>query len=187
MRREAGFTLLEMLVALVVFGLVMAGLAQSFRFGLAAWSEGPARTAQPENLAALDAALTQMIMQTVPNSFTGEPNQLSFTTRLPAGAGLQDALADAAIMPGTDGTLILRYRLHPPGILLGAPPVPKVEVLAQGVSGFSVSYLTPGQAGAGWTHKVKSGKPVLLVRIHLDFVDGRNWPDLVAAPVNPGS
>jgi general secretion pathway protein J len=43
--RDAGYTLLEMLVALVVFGLVMAGIAQSFRFGLTAWSAAPRITA----------------------------------------------------------------------------------------------------------------------------------------------
>ncbi len=37
---EAGFTLLEMLVALVVFGLVMAGIAQAFRYGFTAISAG---------------------------------------------------------------------------------------------------------------------------------------------------
>ena len=57
MRRDSGFTLLEMLVALVVFGLVMAGLTQSFRFGLSVWSAGPRRIAGPEDMAALDAAL----------------------------------------------------------------------------------------------------------------------------------
>ena len=35
--RDAGFTLLEVLVSLVVTGLILAGLAQGFRFGVAAW------------------------------------------------------------------------------------------------------------------------------------------------------
>ena len=36
MRRQSGFTLLEMMVALVVFGLLMAGVAQTMRYGLTA-------------------------------------------------------------------------------------------------------------------------------------------------------
>ncbi|WP_457836108.1 PulJ/GspJ family protein, partial [Staphylococcus aureus] len=34
---ERGFTLLEILVALVVLGFLLAGLAQGTRFGLQAW------------------------------------------------------------------------------------------------------------------------------------------------------
>jgi prepilin-type N-terminal cleavage/methylation domain-containing protein len=34
---NAGFTLLETLVSLVVVGLILSGLAQGFRFGIAAW------------------------------------------------------------------------------------------------------------------------------------------------------
>ncbi len=72
--RDAGYTLLEMLGALVVFGLVMAGIAQSFRFGLTAWTAGTRTITKPENMAALDAALTRLINQALPGSLTGLPN-----------------------------------------------------------------------------------------------------------------
>ena len=61
-QRDAGFTLLEMLVALVVFGLVMAGLAQTFRFGLTAWSATERRAMGPENLAAMDTAVADGVI-----------------------------------------------------------------------------------------------------------------------------
>jgi general secretion pathway protein J len=176
-----------MLVALVVFGLVMAGLAQTFRFGLVAWSAGPARTVGPENLAALDAALTRMVAQTLPGTMTGRADRLAFTTRLPAGAGLQGGLADAAIMAAPDGTLILRYRPHPPGIPLAPPTAPGIEVLAPSVAGFSVSYLVPhGRGPAVWSHAWKGAGLPFLIRFHIDFADRRDWPDLVVAPVDAG-
>jgi general secretion pathway protein J len=181
-RGDAGFTLLEMLVALVVFGLVMDGIAQTFRFGLTAWSTGPARTAAPENLAALDGALTRMIGQAMPGSMTGLPNQLSFTTPLPAGAGLPGALADTAMMTA-DGRLILRYVPHPAGIPLGPPPVPKIEILANGVTMLQASYLKPHVGAPAWSGKWKGNGMPLLVRIHLQFANGRDWPDLIVAPV----
>jgi general secretion pathway protein J len=186
-RRQAGFTLLEMMVALVVFGLVMAGIAQTFKFGLLAWRQGPVRTAEPENLAALDAALTRMISQTLPGSMSGGADELAFTTTLPPGAGLQGKLADAAILT-QNGTLILRYRPHPAGIPLNPPPAPLIETLAEGVTGFDAAYLARQATGAPvWTQKWKAGSLPLLVRLHIDLADGRNWPDLIVAPVSGGN
>ncbi len=186
-RGDAGFTLLEMLVALVVFGLVMEGIAQTFKFGLIAWRQGPVRTVEPENLAALDAALERIIAQTLPGTMAGRADQLAFTTTLPPGARLQGALADAAIMATPDGTLILRYRLHPAGIPLQPLPPPRIETLAQGVTGLQAAYLT-SKAGTPpvWTAKWQGNGLPLLVRLHIGLADGRDWPDLIIAPVEAG-
>ncbi len=182
--RDAGYTLLEMLVALVVFGLVMAGIAQSFRFGLTAWSAGPRTITQPENMAALDAALTRMIAQALPGSMTGLADGMAFTTSLPPGAGLH-GLADVAILLAPDGTLILRYGPHPAGIILTPLPPARTEPLAQGITRLSITYLTPQPGGPAWSGSW-SGKQELplLIRIHIDFANGHTWPDLVAAPVD---
>ncbi len=187
-RREAGFTLLEMLVALVVFGLVMDGIAQTFKFGLAAWRQGPARTAEPEDLAALDQALRRIIGQALPGSMTGYADQLAFATTLPPGAGIQGALADAAILAPGDGSLILRYRPHPAGIPLAPAPAPKIELLAPGVTAFRAAYLVPGTAGKPvWKTKWKGNGLPLLIRLHIELADGRDWPDLIVAPAATGN
>ena len=186
-RRDAGFTLLEMLVALVVFGLVMAGLAQTFRFGLTAFSSTTRRSIGPETLAAMDAALTRMIAQARSGSMLGSPDRLAFTTTLPAGAGLGGGLADVAISVTPDGTMLMRYRAHPPGIPLIAPRPPGIEILAHGVGTLKASYLTPQPGGApAWSGLWPGGGLPLLVRIHIDLTNGQTWPDLIAAPVDPG-
>lgn len=182
--REAGFTLLEMMVALVVFGFVMAGLAQSFKFGLTAWSATDRRIAGPERLAAMDSALRRMIEQAEPGSIAGGHGFLTVTTALPEGAGLSGGLADVALQRDADGTLFLRYAAHPPGLPLTRPPAPQVEQLATGVSALQVSYLVQatGQPPV-WSDRLLGGGGALLVRIHLTFADGREWPDLVVAPM----
>ena len=186
-QRDAGYTLLEMLVALVVFGLVMAGIAQSYRFGLTAWSATGHNATGPENLAALDAALSRMIADAQPGSMAGQANGLAFTTRLPPGAGV-NGLADAAIMLAPDGTLTLRYTPHPPGIPLAPLPPPRSETLATGVTGFSASYFVPQKDGPpAWSGSWSGDGLPLLVRLHLQFAGRRDWPDLVAAPTNQGS
>jgi general secretion pathway protein J len=182
-RRDAGFTLLEMLVALVVFGLVMAGIAQTFRFGLIAWPAAERSAAGGQDLAALDAGLTSMIAGAQPGSMTASRGELAFTTRLPA-AGI-DGLVDVAIGTAPGGEFLLRYGPHPAGIPLAPRLAPRLEPLAQGVAGFSVSYFAPQTNGPpAWSDSWSGDGLPLLVRIHLAFADGRHWPDLVAAPID---
>jgi general secretion pathway protein J len=185
-QRQAGYTLLEMLVALVVFGLVVAGIAQTMRYGVAAFKVSGSRGMAPESLAALDMALTRMVAAALPDSMSGEPGGLSFTTRLPPGAGIGDGLADVAIERGRGGSLMLIYRPHPPGVPLAPAPRPHTEMLAQGVTSFALSYYgaQANQAAAWSGHWAGTGLP-LLVRLHLRLGD-EEWPDLVIAPVPQG-
>lgn len=185
--RDAGYTLLEMLVALVVFGLVMAGIAQTYRFGLTAWSAGGRNAAGAESMAALDAALARMIADAQPGSMTGQAGGLAFTTHLPPGAGVS-GLADTTIVLAPDGTLTLRYGPHPAGIPLTPQPPPRTEPLASGVSGFSASYFVPQRNGPPvWSSSWSGNSLPLLVRLHLQFAGGQDWPDLVTAPADQGN
>jgi general secretion pathway protein J len=187
-QEEAGYTLLEMMVALVVFGLVMAGIAQTFRFGTTAWSAAAQNTTEPEALVAVDDAMTRMIKQILPGTMTGLPDQFAFTTILPSGAGIPGGLADAAIMVSPDGDLVLRFKPHPPGIPLAQRDAPETERLVQGVTSLSISYLVSQSNGPpAWSNSWQGDGLPLLVKIHLQFSNGRNWPDLVAAPIGAGN
>lgn len=182
MSRDAGFTLLEMLVALVVFGLVMAGVAQTFKFGLAAWRGGPLRTAESENLAALDMALTRIIGQSVPGTILGNGDQLALTTILPSGAGLYGSFADVVILV-RNGKLIMRYRQHPAGIPLAPLPAQATETLADGIERLEITYFShKTDISPTWSPKLRANDQPLLVRLHLELIDGREWPDLIMAP-----
>jgi general secretion pathway protein J len=184
--REAGFTLLEMLVALVVFGLVMAGIAQAFRYGFTAITAGDRAIGAPEDLAAMDMALGRMIEQAQPDGMKGGPYALAFTTRLPQGAGLVGGLQDVALQLGLGGVLALRATPHPPGLPLGPTRAPQIDILATGLRGLSFSYLqnVPG-AGPVWGSQWSGKGLPLLVRMHLERRD-RPWPDLIAAPAAQG-
>jgi general secretion pathway protein J len=185
--RQAGYTLLELLVALLVFGLVMAGIAQTMRYGLAAFTASGSRGIAPENLAALDMGLTRMVAGALPDSLRGEPGGMSFTTTLPRGADIGDGLADAAIQMARGGVLMLIYRQHPPGVLLVPAPPPHTEMLARGVTAFALSYYGAQQAGQSpaWSARWAGTGLPLLVRLHLRIgKDAR--PDLVIAPESQG-
>jgi general secretion pathway protein J len=49
-RRQSGFTLLEMLVALVVLGFLMVGLTQGLRAGLTMWGAQTRRVGETADL-----------------------------------------------------------------------------------------------------------------------------------------
>ncbi len=185
MRRAetAGFTLLEMLVALVVFGLLMAGVAQAMRYGMTAWTAETRRAAAPETAAAVDAALRRLIEQASPDTFTGEPGQMSFTAPLPAGSGLADPQADMALLVAPGDRLTLRYTPHPAGVRLGPPVAARSEVLLEDVTSIRARYLVSQPDGSiAWSdHWSGTGLP-LLVRIGFRFAGAETWPDLVVAP-----
>jgi general secretion pathway protein J len=181
MNRQSGFTLLEMLVALVVFGLLMAGLGQTLRYGLTAWQAERRDAAGPASLAVVDASLRRLIEQAAPLPFTGGPGRLAFTTTLPQGSMLGDRLADVTLSVDAQGRLVLDWRTHLDGIALGVPPAPREDVLMTGVGGLQCFYLVPQAAGAPvWVRKIKGGAVPLLVRLRL--TGAGQWPDLVAGP-----
>ena len=106
---------------------------------------------------------------------------------MPPGAGLPGALADVAIQT-QNGALIMRYRPHPAGMPLNPQPAPRIETLADGVTGFQASYLGhPAGKALGWTQKWTSSTLPILVRLHIELADGRDWPDLIVAPVVSGN
>jgi general secretion pathway protein J len=182
-RRNAGFTMLEMLVALVVFALLMAGIAQAMQYGMAVWSVEARQEAVPEAMSAVDAALRRLIEQVEPGTLVGSPDGMAFTAPLPAGSGLADPLADLAILVTPDHRLALYYAPHPAGILLGPTPRPQTEFLLDDVIAIHAEYLARQPVGsAAWTdHWSGTGLP-LLVRIGFIFSGAAGWPALVAAP-----
>jgi general secretion pathway protein J len=60
---QAGFTLVEVLVALAVLGVVLAGVAQGVRFGLSAWDRQSAMLSAYAELDAVDRTLRALLAQ----------------------------------------------------------------------------------------------------------------------------
>ena len=66
MRRPAGFTLLEILVALAVLGFLLLGLTQGARFGLAAWDSQARLLDRTGDLQVADRTLRRILSRLVP-------------------------------------------------------------------------------------------------------------------------
>jgi general secretion pathway protein J len=190
MRGAQGFTLLEILVALVVLGFLLLGLTQGTRLGLAAWDRQARTVAARGDLDAVDRALRRLIEQadpgdqTNPPHFRGGPSGLAFATELPLAAGaLPTRRAEVELTVDAAHRLVLRWtpNLH---AVRATPPLPQETELLRGVDRLELSYLRPPSRGGGWSGSWNGPVLPALVRIHIRFAgtDRRHWPDIVAAP-----
>ncbi len=182
-----GFTLLEILVALVVFGFVASGMAQGVRFGLQAWGTQSRRLAQQGDMDAVDRALRRLIEdvdageQDQPSTLQGAAHTLSMLTRLPAGFGAESSEASVAIGVDAEQRLVLRATPQPHAERL-RPQNATQAVLLDHVDHIDVSYYGEAHTWAtSWQAPTLPG----LVRLRIVFPKGdpRHWPDLVAAPM----
>ena len=69
--RQAGFTLLEMIVVVAVFGLLMIGLTQGVRAGLTLWDAQSRRTGDTAELDAAARVLRTLLSGITPSPSTG--------------------------------------------------------------------------------------------------------------------
>ena len=193
--RAAGFTLLEILVALVVLGFLLAGLSQGTRFGLRAWDIQARMVDRHGELDAVDRTLRRLVQQAEPGApsdatpLTGTARQMVLTSELPmASAGpaaqAETALADMILTVDAAHRLLLRWTPHRHVQRIGPPPPPRVAELLRGVERLEISYWRRDGAGGWLASWSEPGLPAL-VRIRILFVAGdqRRWPDVVAAPM----
>ena len=181
----AGFTLLELLVALVVLGFILAGLAGGTRFGLRAAKSQARLSAGRGELDAVDRTLRTIVTEADPTArLQGTAGTMALVSGLPEGAGLGGGTADIGF--GLDGShrFVLRWTPHPPGSAARPAPSPQQVVLLEGISGVRCSYWSTSGA-AGWTDAWDQPTLPALVRLRIVFPTGdpRHWPDIVAAPM----
>ncbi len=187
-----GFTLLEVLVALVVLGLVLAGLVQGTRFGLRVADRQSATIAASADLDASERVLRGLIQQMDPGTLTNAPDltatptSLGFTTDLDAVApGLAVGEADVALGVTPDHRFVLRWTPHRHVTPLAAAPASGETTLLPGVARVQFSYCCDDAAGGqwlgGWTERTLPS----LIRIQLFFPAGSGlvWPPIIVAPM----
>lgn len=192
--RAAGFTLLEVLAALAVLGLVLLALSQGTQFGLTAWTRQSASASRHNELEAVDRTLRLLIERTVSvdtvkvrGPLLGGSAGLDIVTVLPAGpVSLPDRTVEARLEVDARHRLVLRWlpRLH--AFWIGPPPAMRQEILLSGVQTIEVSYWETAPVGGGgaWLRGWTAAEPPSLVRIRIVFPPGdpRRWPDIVTGP-----
>jgi general secretion pathway protein J len=193
MHRDAGFTLVEVLVALTLASLLAAGLYQGLRLGNRAWSALSARAAATDEIGVAHRLVRQVIDQAYPLpapteqgfqvDFRGEAKGLIFWTPPPdiwayPGGLIQARLRVRATEGRRDLVLALSEDLNDPG------RTEEISLL-RGIADVAVEYYGRAGAAADW-RAIWQHQPQLpqLVRLRVGFPEGdrRTWPDLVVAP-----
>ena len=184
--RQHGFTLLEILVALVVLGLLLAALASGVDFGLRTWTLQSRVIDRSGELEAVDAALRRLIVNADPGldqpraNLTGSAHHLECAATLPGPApGGEPTPVTVAIDLDSKHQLVLAWLPAPHARRLAPAPPPTRSILLQGVAGLDISYFSP----SGWRQDWTDPSMPSLIRIRLNFVSpSRSWPDIIAAP-----
>ncbi len=185
---DAGFTLLEIVVALVVLGVLLVTLSQGVRFGFAAWGRQDQALRGAETLQAADRVLRRLIEDCYPGTerdgakLVGRPHAMAFTSDLPIGQDGAASRADISLTVDRDRRLVLSWLPHLHAERLQPAPPPQLSVLLEHVAGLQLSYWS--DAARGWSREWDAATLPDLVRIRVQFGDGdpRRWPDIVEAP-----
>ena len=191
--RDAGFTLVEILVAMTLLALAAGMMFEGLGSGQRLWAGEAARTARGESVEAAQTALRARIEQLRPVTrfagsaiyadVDGADRRLAFIAP-PAAAQRPAAARRYQLALSEQGDLVLGSE---PLVDAGVGADYTDEVLLRDVGGLDISYYGPDPKGGApqwrsdWTHRAT---PPQLVKIKLTFRSGdrRVWPELIVHP-----
>lgn len=195
--REAGFTLVELLVGLALFSLLATLLFDNVRFGLRAWQHGNAHAAQFERNLVTQDLLRRLIGNIYPMLVAeGGTQRLDFE-------GSKEAvsfLGNAPVVASGGGRF--RYRIfverqqsHADLVMSATPELAKQQdatmtrrtVLLSDIANAEFAYFGEGtsernlQWQDSWAQRVDMPS-LMRIRVAFRSTEAQLWPDLVIAP-----
>ena len=199
-RPAGGFTLVELLVAMTLIGLIFVALFGGLRFGARTWEAGNARSEVSAQIEVTQSLIRRQLAQAIvlPGfrrgdfSFDGEAERLSFTAPGPSQIGLGGIYLFELFTENSeqDQRLVLRWRLHRPELDPESPledEERKTRVLLDGLEALRIEYFgDPEDSEDPQWLESWNGFDVLpeLISVRLDLPrdDARHWPVLLVAP-----
>jgi len=193
-RRDAGFSLVEMLVSLAILAMVSLMVLSGVGTGRRVWETLDARAAEGEGVSSAQGLLRARLERAFPSTrfdastpyadFSGEEKTVEFLAPADEAHG-PDALRRYTLGLTPAGELVLRSASD----LAADPQHPAVQsvVLLRGVRNLELGYFGPTLVDSAprWRGLWDSQPtPPELVRIRLAFAPGdrRVWPDLIVHP-----
>jgi general secretion pathway protein J len=198
----AGFTLVELLIAITLLGLLMAALFSGLQLGARAWERSEERLDRSARLQVVQDFLRDRLVQAYPLEaddaarrarlvFEGNVDSLRFVTLMPEHLGTGFAEFVLAVDDQSDTRrLVVRWRpFEPARPVPGATEAePQFKVLLDEIEGLEISYYgAPSRdLPVAWYEQWLEARAMPeLVRIHVSFPPGdqRYWPDLIVHPM----
>lgn len=194
MRGKAGFTLLELLVAMTLLGLLSVALFSGLRFGTQVWARSEAATAATDKVYAFQALLSREIARAYPLfvtgndvtdahvEFNGTSQAMRFLGPDPQGSGAMLKIELSAVRDGNAWAFeILKH----PELSLAQNDTIMAELRGLRSAEFSYFGAQDEKSAPAWHTNWQHMKRLpALIRIRAKFVPGTGtaWPDLVVAP-----
>jgi general secretion pathway protein J len=196
----AGFTLVELLIALTLVGLLTTLIFGGLRLAAQAWSRVDNRADDAADLRAVADVLRHALGAAYPAyasgdpsdrsiAFAGEADTVAFVAPLPdaIGAGIPARLRFFVAAEGRSPTLVLGWRFDLPAADGGGPlPERRLDLLGH-VQEVRIAYFGADAAGnaphwqSTWTGRDRL-PDLIRVRIERDRASLPDWPSLTAEP-----
>ncbi len=188
---RAGFTLLEVLAALAVLGLIVAAIATAMRFAGQSVSFQAHASLTTEQVLPVDETLRALVARAWPDDggagaeFVGTARTLSFRTEMPESMS-SAKIRDADVTIGVDLAHRLTVTWRPWYRKWIVPlPAPLRSGLLSGVDHVEFAYWDPSLhlPPGGWVTAWVAPTVPRLLRIRLVFQKkaGLRWPDIIVA------
>ena len=197
MRRQAGFTLIELVVAMALLGTMMLLLYSGLTFGLRGWDVADASGRRTADRRIAENFLRREIAETFPMrfkdamvlklAFEGKEHSLRFASARPAGISAA-GLSLVGLALETDDvkrtrSLVMR-RAMPDDEAKDFAPLDRGErtVLFEGLEGVQFEYFGAESdfADPEWTQEWEhAGRIPQLIRLRMRGADGTEFPEMV--------
>ena len=199
-RDDHGFTLVELLVAFTLLGLIAVLFAGAFQFGARIWESGSERAEAGEEVRVAQGLLRRQLARSVaklrsrqdgdaPALFQGTRGALSFLAPFPAQDSDDGLYRQSLTLERTKDGGQLIYAWSP--LAEGDAEPAAVEaasgrvVLLERVAALESAYFDPGddETPAGWRDGWAAETLPRLVRLRVEFEDRKRqpWPALIVA------